>query len=66
MDILPAGPEGIITFSVKPAGIKNEKKCYFSLNLTDFNKLLLKTNQKIEPESIFKTETNKQKCLSCI
>ena len=40
---MPAGPEGIIQFSVMPAGIKNEKKrSFFSLNLTDFNKLFFK------------------------
>ena len=38
----PLVPEGSIKFSVMPAGNKNEKKCFFSLNLTDFNKLFLK------------------------
>ena len=50
----PLVPEGSIKFSVIPAGKKNEKKCFFSLNLTDFNKLFLKIDQKIEPESILR------------
>ena len=38
----PLVPEGSIKLSVMPAGKKNEKKCFFSLNLTDFNKLFFK------------------------
>ena len=47
-------PVGSIKFSVMPAGKQNEKKSFFSLNLTDFNKLFLKIDQKIEPESILR------------
>ena len=50
----PLVQEGSIKFSVMPAGKKIEKKCFFSLNLTDFNKLFLKIDQKIEPESILR------------
>ena len=50
----PLVPEGSIKFSVMPAGKKNEKKCFFRLNLTDFNKLFFKIDQKIEPESILR------------
>ena len=60
-------PEGSIKFSVMPAGKKNEKKCFFSLNLTDFNKLLFQIDQKIEPESIgYKQLFLKSECLFCI
>ena len=50
----PLVPEGSIKFSVMPAGKKNEKKCFFSLNLTDFNKLFFQIDQKIEPKSILR------------
>ena len=53
-------PEGSIKFSVMPAGKKNEKKCFFSLNLTDFNKLFLKIDQKIESESILRIDNSRQ------
>ena len=65
---MPAGPEGIIKFSVIPAGIKNGKKMLFCLKLTAFNKLLFKLIRKLSLNIFlgYKQSFLKSKSLLCI
>ena len=51
MLIVPTGARGHYKIQ---CNARWQKKCYFSLNMTDFNKLFFKVDQKIEPKSIFR------------
>ena len=46
---MPAGARGHYKIQ---CNVRWHEKCYFSSNLTDFNKLFLKIDKKIESESI--------------